>query len=144
MVMNIMIYDICFIYGKHHVFCIAGAMSPGVPDTFAVNYTSAMRFLESIEAFCTSTAALTAFRGCAAYVSFNKRWRLSIYFSTRFQVPLEISFPWNSQLEGNVDSNRAIQQYVDKLLFVWYRARQFVSNSYNLLVDLKIFIIAVS
>jgi hypothetical protein len=64
----------------------AGAVSPGVPATFLGNYKRAVIFLEDLEQQCTTQAGLSAFRACQAYTSFLKRWKLSIYFSTRFQV----------------------------------------------------------
>ena len=67
-------------------FVCIGALSPGVPDSFASNYTAAIRFLDDLEQLCTTLPAFNALRSCAAFASFTKRWKLSIYFSTRFQV----------------------------------------------------------
>ena len=64
----------------------AAAISPGVPATFLSNYQAAMAFLDGLETYCASRAALTALRRSPFYASFLRRWKLSIYFSTRFQV----------------------------------------------------------
>lgn len=63
-----------------------GAISPGVPATFLANYRAAMSFLEGLERYCSVRGMLAAFRSSKAYGSFTRRWKLSIYFSTRFQV----------------------------------------------------------
>ena len=67
-------------------YCLAAAVSPGVPSTFHANYETALKFLTAVEGHCSTPAAVLAFRGCAAHDSFMRRWKLSIYFSTRFQV----------------------------------------------------------
>ena len=64
----------------------AGVFSPGVPSTFHANFQAAMAFLDSLEAQCPHLQALAALRASPAYVSFIKRWKLSVYFSLRFQV----------------------------------------------------------
>ena len=64
----------------------AAAISPGIPATFLSNYQAAMAFLDGLETYCASRAALTALRRSPFYASFLRRWKLSIYFSTRFQV----------------------------------------------------------
>ena len=64
----------------------AAAISAGVPATFLSNYQAAMAFLDGLETYCASRAALTALRKSPFYASFLRRWKLSIYFSTRFQV----------------------------------------------------------
>jgi len=64
---------------------LSRAFSPGVPAAFLANYHASMKFLEGLEGYCRSLASVEAFRGCAEYTSFMKRWNLSVYFSLRFQ-----------------------------------------------------------
>ena len=45
-----------------------------------------MALLDSLEAECTSASALQNLRSCPAHASFMRRWKLSVYFSLRFQV----------------------------------------------------------
>lgn len=71
-----------------------GAFSPGVPTSFLSNYRAAMHFLEQLEGMCTTRSTFQALRDSTAYDSFLKRWKLSVYFSLRFQetaAPLESS-----------------------------------------------------
>ncbi len=60
--------------------------SPGVPAVFLANYEAAVAFLEGLERRCTLRADVEAFRASAAVDGFLKRWKLSVYFSLRFQV----------------------------------------------------------
>ena len=83
-------------YIHYHCPVCTGAISPGVPATFLANYKAGIEFLEGLEAYCSSSAALGAFRSCYSYTSFTKRWKLSIYFSTRFQVRKACSETSNS------------------------------------------------
>jgi hypothetical protein len=64
----------------------AGAFSPGVPAAFLANYSAAVRFLEALEGHCVLRTSLQQFRDCAAVETFLGRWKLSVYFSLRFQV----------------------------------------------------------
>lgn len=64
---------------------LSGVYSPGVPDTFHGNYLAAMTFLTSLESQCQTQASVAAFRECAAYATFSKRWNLPVYYSLRFQ-----------------------------------------------------------
>lgn len=64
---------------------LSGAFSPGVPDTFHTNYLAAVAFLAALESQCQTQASVAAFRECAAYTTFTKRWNLSVYYSLRFQ-----------------------------------------------------------
>ena len=66
--------------------CPAGVFSPGVPAVFLANYEAAVAFLEGLERRCTLRADVEAFRASAAVDGFLKRWKLSVYFSLRFQV----------------------------------------------------------
>ncbi|KAK9787882.1 hypothetical protein WJX73_008548 [Symbiochloris irregularis] len=59
--------------------------SPGVPATFHANFQAAMALLDALEAQCPTAAALHALRTCPAHASFMRRWKLSVYFSLRFQ-----------------------------------------------------------
>ena len=70
----------------------AAAVSPGVPSAFHSNYKAAVAFLTALEERCKTPAAVTALRNCPAHESFMRRWKLSIYFSTRFQVILPPHF----------------------------------------------------
>jgi hypothetical protein len=60
--------------------------SPGVPAVFLANYEAAVGFLEGLERRCTLRADVEAFRASAAVEGFLKRWKLSVYFSLRFQA----------------------------------------------------------
>eukprot|EP00891_Asterochloris_glomerata_P006880 jgi/Astpho2/6880/Aster-07879 len=62
-----------------------GAFSPGVPVAFLANFEAANKFLGQLEALCPTKASLQAFRNSTAVASFFKRWKLSVYFSLRFQ-----------------------------------------------------------
>lgn len=64
---------------------LPGVFSPGVPSTFHGNFCAAMAFLDELEARCPSHEALMALRNSTAYGSFLRRWKLSVYFSLRFQ-----------------------------------------------------------
>eukprot|EP00884_Botryococcus_braunii_P005660 jgi/Botrbrau1/15095/Bobra.0255s0008.1 len=64
---------------------LPGAFSPGVPASFLANYSAAMRFLDELESYCQLSKDIAAFRSAAAYDTFLRRWKLSIYFSLRFQ-----------------------------------------------------------
>lgn len=69
-----------------HCVMVAGVFSPGVPATFHANFQAAMGLLDSLEAQCPTNQTLSALRTSPAYTSFLKRWKLSVYFSLRFQV----------------------------------------------------------
>jgi len=75
-----------------------GVFSPGVPAVFLANYEAAVAFLEGLERRCTLRADVEAFRASAAVDGFLKRWKLSVYFSLRFQVSVG-RFRDGSQLE---------------------------------------------
>lgn len=44
-----------------------------------------MAFLTALESQCQTHASVVAFRECAAYASFTKRWNVQVYYSLRFQ-----------------------------------------------------------
>ena len=64
----------------------AGAFSVGVPERFVANYIASQSFLGRLEVMCGDTRALDAFRGSAAYRSWQGRWKLSVYYGLCFQV----------------------------------------------------------
>lgn len=64
----------------------AGAFSVGVPERFVGNYIASQSFVGRLEAMCGDARALGAFRGSAAYQSWQGRWKLSVYYGLCFQV----------------------------------------------------------
>ena len=74
----------------YSAFMGAGAFSPGTPALFVSNYRAALAFLDSLERQLAGAAAVAAFRVSEAHASFLRRWKLSIYYSTRFQARLEV------------------------------------------------------
>ena len=58
----------------------------GVPERFVANYIASQSFLGRLEAICSDRRALDAFRGSAAYQSWQGRWKLSVYYGLCFQV----------------------------------------------------------
>ncbi|GLJ13953.1 hypothetical protein SUGI_0223070 [Cryptomeria japonica] len=63
----------------------AGALSPGKPAEFLMNYKSSMEFITFLEGFCFSKSAAGGFRLQPVYVDFVKQWNLGAYFTLRFQ-----------------------------------------------------------
>lgn len=63
----------------HHLFFV------GRLDDFHRNYTTTQRFLDSVERLAPSRRAARAWRTSPAYMSFTKRWQLSVYFQMRFR-----------------------------------------------------------
>lgn len=63
----------------HHLFFV------GRLDDFHRNYTTTQRFLDSVERLAPSRRAARAWRSSPAYLSFTKRWQLSVYFQMRFR-----------------------------------------------------------
>ncbi|KAL8480742.1 hypothetical protein ACS0TY_027327 [Phlomoides rotata] len=62
-----------------------GAFSPGRPTEFLKNYKSSLAFLEYLEGYCPSRAAVAKLREEAVCVEFLKQWNTGVYFSLRFQ-----------------------------------------------------------
>ena len=57
-----------------------------MPAAFLANYGAASDFLSALERRCTLRSDLEAFRAAPAVDAFLKRWKLSVYFSLRFQA----------------------------------------------------------
>jgi hypothetical protein len=57
-----------------------------LPASFLANYKAAVAFLEELESYCQLASDVAAFRAAAPYDTFLRRWKLSVYFSLRFQV----------------------------------------------------------
>ncbi|PRW51049.1 conserved oligomeric Golgi complex subunit 2 [Chlorella sorokiniana] len=64
---------------------LPGMFSAGVPATFHANFQAAVRFLDSLEAFCTTQQQVEQLRASPAYTAWMKKWSLPVYFSLRFQ-----------------------------------------------------------
>lgn len=90
-----------------------GAFSPGVPTSFLSNYRAAMSFLDQLEGMCSTKAAFQALRDSQAYDSFLKRWKLSVYFSLRFQ---EIAAPLESVVSASALTPVTQEQQADNSL----------------------------
>ncbi|KAL8461960.1 hypothetical protein ACS0TY_033157 [Phlomoides rotata] len=62
-----------------------GAFSPGRPTEFLKNYKSSLAFLEYLEGYCPSRAAVAKLQEEAVCIEFLKQWNTGVYFSLRFQ-----------------------------------------------------------
>lgn len=62
-----------------------GAFSPGKPGEFLANYKSSLKFLNFLQGYCQTQAAIESFRSQTAYVDFLKQWNLGVYYTLRFQ-----------------------------------------------------------
>eukprot|EP01018_Ginkgo_biloba_P037154 Gb_39305 [translate_table: standard] len=62
-----------------------GALSPGKPAEFLVNYRSSLEFVTCLEGYCLSKSAVAKFRSQSVYNDFMKQWNLGVYFTLRFQ-----------------------------------------------------------
>ncbi|KAL2613354.1 hypothetical protein R1flu_025046 [Riccia fluitans] len=62
-----------------------GAFSPGKPAKFLANYKASLKFLNFLEGYCQSQAAVERFRSQNAYSEFMKQWNLIVYYTLRFQ-----------------------------------------------------------
>ncbi|KAL6064293.1 Conserved oligomeric Golgi complex subunit 2 [Balamuthia mandrillaris] len=58
---------------------------PGIPDSFLQNYLTSMEFVKGIQELCSSKQHVETFRKHPAFLRFNKKWNLPIYFQLRFQ-----------------------------------------------------------
>lgn len=109
-----------------------------------------MAFLEALEGHCATQAGLAAFRGCPAYAGFLRRWRLSIYFSTRFQVrhfllvvkrrctlslvgicfpSIEVGFDWGMLGEGGGGLCASILQCLQVSIYFSTRSHTYIIAS---------------
>lgn len=57
----------------------------GIADDFHSNYSTTVAFLDKFELLCGSRRSVERLRGHAAYIAFNRRWSLPVYFQLRFQ-----------------------------------------------------------
>ncbi|BBN16902.1 conserved oligomeric Golgi complex subunit 2 [Marchantia polymorpha subsp. ruderalis] len=62
-----------------------GAFSPGKPAEFLANYKASLKFLNFLEGYCQSQAAVEKFRSQSAYFEFMKQWNLGVYYTLRLQ-----------------------------------------------------------
>lgn len=62
-----------------------GVFSPGLPSAFHANCVAAQRFQLSLEALCSSRAAVDALRAAPASTALSKRWNTAVYFSLLYQ-----------------------------------------------------------
>lgn len=105
--------------------CLPGAFSPGVPISFISNYRAAMHFLDQLECMCTTKTAFQALRDSPAYDSFLRRWKLSVYFSLRFQEiagPLEasVALPSLTLVTQEQQSSNSLQLQLQPSLSLWH------------------------
>ncbi|KAA6427855.1 MAG: conserved oligomeric Golgi complex subunit 2-like [Trebouxia sp. A1-2] len=104
---------------------LPGAFSPGVPTSFISNYRAAMQFLDQLESMCTTKTAFQALRDSPAYDSFLRRWKLSVYFSLRFQEiagPLEasVALPSLTTVTQEQQSSNSLQLQLQPSLSLWH------------------------
>ncbi|XP_037751145.1 conserved oligomeric Golgi complex subunit 2 isoform X2 [Chelonia mydas] len=59
--------------------------NPGNPDVFHEKYTISMDFIQRFERQCGSQASVKRLRLHPAYLSFNNKWNLPVYFQIRFR-----------------------------------------------------------
>ncbi|XP_077669513.1 conserved oligomeric Golgi complex subunit 2 isoform X4 [Eretmochelys imbricata] len=59
--------------------------NPGNPDVFHERYTISMDFIQRFERQCGSQASVKRLRLHPAYLSFNNKWNLPVYFQIRFR-----------------------------------------------------------
>lgn len=104
---------------------LPGAFSPGVPTSFISNYRAAMHFLDQVESICTTKTAFQALRDSPAYDSFLRRWKLSVYFSLRFQEiagPLEasVALPSLTTVTQEQQSSNGLHLQLQPSLSLWH------------------------
>ncbi|KAL0048278.1 hypothetical protein WJX82_011732 [Trebouxia sp. C0006] len=104
---------------------LPGAFSPGVPISFISNYRAAMHFLDQLESMCTTKTAFQALRDSPAYDSFLRRWKVSVYFSLRFQEiagPLEasVALPSLTTVTQEQQSSNSLHLHLQPSLSLWH------------------------
>ncbi|DBA94077.1 TPA: hypothetical protein ACH3X1_001724 [Trebouxia sp. C0004] len=104
---------------------LPGAFSPGVPTSFISNYRAGMHFLDQLESMCTTKIASQALRDSPAYDSFLRRWKLSVYFSLRFQeiagpVEASVALPSLTTVAQEQQSSNGLQLQLHPSLSLWH------------------------